>query len=760
MRGEHADARELAALYVNSGVPIYPPCYGHAYHTLTWRMSIEGREMESQNSPENESSLSDEMHRMQIDRFFRDRYDARDLSGYYIPSITYLEEKCLFWQHRDEQNMDDLRPIPNMSNGNSFFQAPYFAHVNHTALDRKFHSTVRSPSKDKNTIIRIHRHLANQHFAGNPIVEDDANGVSVGAISLSTNFFHPQKSQKFQRRRAPPLDSIMPTGDNQYPPRIRGSIDPIFVARVPHLDDPFINNRNDPFSREDPMFYPLPLTPPLMYTVPPSPSSSEPPSVLSDVTLEVYDSVSCLDLATKATIDMFQKKLEACVNTSSFDFSETLADFWDKFLPVTKGILFFDKHTPVPRQSAMLKFLTQPCPKAIGIVQCQIERIRSPPKTRKDVKGRFFPTYEYRLFIRDRRAESNPDHSTEKRADTVIMMAKNKGRYHSGISGGSGNTKRGVNNYFLYKASKKDVKEHKAYLEGTTLKEDDEDEFISIELGRLQSNFIGTEFQIFTPSEENSFSPNAVKTNECESDADIKSKQMNGITFKDHKKVSGKVENNTDNDQGNLAKGRKKSKKKKSFRYFRRSRRAIASLEDTTTQVEGPVKTEDEYGSITYTANLLGNRPRIMDVCIPKITEDGSETEWHRYVRNHGDDGEANRMLDKFKQLQERLNGTDRINEDPEPNAPSDFGLLALQNRPPWWNVELGAFVLNFGGRVSVASVKNFQLCDRNDQDHIMLQFGRIAGRHSFTMDFQHPLTAMQAFAIAISSLQSKISLG
>jgi tubby and related proteins len=61
---------------------------------------------------------------------------------------------------------------------------------------------------------------------------------------------------------------------------------------------------------------------------------------------------------------------------------------------------------------------------------------------------------------------------------------------------------------------------------------------------------------------------------------------------------------------------------------------------------------------------------------------------------------------------------------------------------------------------VSVASVKNFQLCDRNDQDNIMLQFGRIQGRHSFTMDFQHPLTAVQAFSIAISSLQSKISFG
>lgn len=126
-------------------------------------------------------------------------------------------------------------------------------------------------------------------------------------------------------------------------------------------------------------------------------------------------------------------------------------------------------------------------------------------------------------------------------------------------------------------------------------------------------------------------------------------------------------------------------------------------------------------------------------------------------------------MLTRFKQLQQRLEQQDN-NSNPDDEAdedldedyrpPDDFGLLALQNRPPWWNIELGAFVLNFGGRVNVASVKNFQLCDRTNQDYIMLQFGRIQGRHSFTMDFQHPLTAVQAFAIAISSLQSKISFG
>jgi len=46
-RGEHMDARELIALYVKSGVPIYPPCVGHTYDTLKWRMSVEATEMES-----------------------------------------------------------------------------------------------------------------------------------------------------------------------------------------------------------------------------------------------------------------------------------------------------------------------------------------------------------------------------------------------------------------------------------------------------------------------------------------------------------------------------------------------------------------------------------------------------------------------------------------------------------------------------------------------------------------------------------------
>jgi hypothetical protein len=206
-------------------------------------------------------------------------------------------------------------------------------------------------------------------------------------------------------------------------------------------------------------------------------------------------------------------------------------------------------------------------------------------------------------------------------------------------------------------------------------------------------------------------------------------------------------------------------------RHARASRR-VANDPDWKPEGTKTYILEEEDGCITYTANLLGSRPRIMDVCIPKVeTESNQCIEWKHYLSNSEDLDEC-KMLNCFRQVLQRLENPsqppgphEETNQDLEVDRdvyipPEDFGLMPLQNRPPWWNVELGSFVLNFGGRVSVASVKNFQLCDRNDHDKILLQFGRIQGRHSFTMDFQHPLTAVQAFSIAISSLQSKISFG
>eukprot|EP00957_Ditylum_brightwellii_P126499 9642284-Ditylum_brightwellii.AAC.1 len=68
---------------------------------------------------------------------------------------------------------------------------------------------------------------------------------------------------------------------------------------------------------------------------------------------------------------------------------------------------------------------------------------------------------------------------------------------------------------------------------------------------------------------------------------------------------------------------------------------------------------EEETGAITYTANLLGNRPRIMDVCIPKVLLSGSVSdEWRRYTESCTNSDES-RMLNRFKVLQQRLDNPD-----------------------------------------------------------------------------------------------------
>ncbi|CAK9147372.1 unnamed protein product [Ilex paraguariensis] len=97
---------------------------------------------------------------------------------------------------------------------------------------------------------------------------------------------------------------------------------------------------------------------------------------------------------------------------------------------------------------------------------------------------------------------------------------------------------------------------------------------------------------------------------------------------------------------------------------------------------------------------------------------------------------------------------------------------LVLQNKAPRWHEQLQCWCLNFRGRVTVASVKNFQLIAatqpasgaptpaqpaQSDHDKIILQFGKV-GKDLFTMDYRYPLSAFQAFAICLSSFDTKLA--
>ncbi|XP_058105200.1 tubby-like F-box protein 8 [Magnolia sinica] len=99
---------------------------------------------------------------------------------------------------------------------------------------------------------------------------------------------------------------------------------------------------------------------------------------------------------------------------------------------------------------------------------------------------------------------------------------------------------------------------------------------------------------------------------------------------------------------------------------------------------------------------------------------------------------------------------------------------LILKNKPPRWHEQLQCWCLNFRGRVTVASVKNFQLiassgesadsaragtsqAGSSEHDKIILQFGKI-GKDLFTMDYRYPLSAFQAFGICLSSFDTKLA--
>ncbi|XP_042517313.1 tubby-like F-box protein 3 [Macadamia integrifolia] len=165
---------------------------------------------------------------------------------------------------------------------------------------------------------------------------------------------------------------------------------------------------------------------------------------------------------------------------------------------------------------------------------------------------------------------------------------------------------------------------------------------------------------------------------------------------------------------------------------------------------------------ISYELNVLGSRgPRrmncIMDAIPVSAIEPGgvAPTQTEFPLSN----------MDSFPSLpffRSKSTRSDNVPSGPL-TTPKD-GVLVLKNKAPRWHEQLQCWCLNFRGRVTVASVKNFQLVASPEngpagQEHekVLLQFGKV-GRDLFTMDYRYPLSAFQAFAICLSSFDTKIA--
>lgn len=83
--------------------------------------------------------------------------------------------------------------------------------------------------------------------------------------------------------------------------------------------------------------------------------------------------------------------------------------------------------------------------------------------------------------------------------------------------------------------------------------------------------------------------------------------------------------------------------------------------------------------------------------------------------------------------------------------------MMLLRNKRPTWDADTNTHVLDFGGRVTQTSVKNFQLASDETGDATLLQFGRV-GKDRFTMDFRSPLSHVQALGIVLAAIDGKIA--
>ncbi|KAI3789532.1 hypothetical protein L2E82_02331 [Cichorium intybus] len=146
-----------------------------------------------------------------------------------------------------------------------------------------------------------------------------------------------------------------------------------------------------------------------------------------------------------------------------------------------------------------------------------------------------------------------------------------------------------------------------------------------------------------------------------------------------------------------------------------------------------------EIGEVSYKFNLLksrGPRRMVASLSCPSSNE-------------HEPEPEPQPKLTKSKSV-----------------GGGNSGQILLRNKAPRWHEHLQCWCLNFHGRVTVASVKNFQLVatmdpsqpgGRGDGETVLLQFGKV-GDDLFTMDYKQPLSAFHAFAICLTSFGTKLA--
>lgn len=80
---------------------------------------------------------------------------------------------------------------------------------------------------------------------------------------------------------------------------------------------------------------------------------------------------------------------------------------------------------------------------------------------------------------------------------------------------------------------------------------------------------------------------------------------------------------------------------------------------------------------------------------------------------------------------------------------------VEMENKKPLFNPDSNNFILTFTGRVTMPSVKNFQIVHPLEPTYITLTFGK-EEQNSYILDFTYPWSPLNAFFVGLSALDHK----
>ena len=153
----------------------------------------------------------------------------------------------------------------------------------------------------------------------------------------------------------------------------------------------------------------------------------------------------------------------------------------------------------------------------------------------------------------------------------------------------------------------------------------------------------------------------------------------------------------------------------------------------------------DRYG--LYDQLTEGTQPRKISVIVPALDADSCPIP-HEPLRakeliskTSSSRGKAQSPKQKVETDGEGYSLVDMLRSSDYTNC------HVFESKDPMY--EKGNYRLNFNGRVTVASVKNFQLVPPTNNNNVTVQFGKVGSDH-FHLDYKAPLNAVQAFSLAL----------